>query len=443
MFRIICKNLWARRKRNIWLFLELIVVTIVTWVVIDPVIVNYYVLHNELNFDVDRLVLLEGQTNGETGKRWQEENPDAESQVLDSLCNLEAQNTVATIRTWSEVEHATYCATYGFLNGNASLMGTMTKAGDDGFVMWYKWIEFPQNAEFFQTYGFRPLPGSPSLAELDNMHFEENDKIITRTMANALLPGVENPVGKRLSEMDTIWNNVNGDFRVAAVIEDIRYRSTTNEPYVFVKPEEGKDFGYLHYVVRMKEGVDLDDFCANFNNHPPKDIDGYYLTINRAMKYRDQMDEVAESMGVYSEMKLKVIVAVLFLINLCLGVIGAFYLQTRQRREEAGIMRSFGARRGRIMAMLMTEGWILTTVAWVIGCGIYLLWALHEGLSTTVNENAEMYAVPVDWTHRFWVHFPFVSLIVYGILILVVLVGILAPAYRMSRINPVDALHED
>ena len=36
-------------------------------------------------------------------------------------------------------------------------------------------------------------------------------------------------------------------------------------------------------------------------------------------------------------------VAMFFLINLCLGVIGTFWLQTRTRREEIGVMLSYGA----------------------------------------------------------------------------------------------------
>ena len=42
MLKLILKNLWARRRRNGWLLAELILVSIVTWIILDPVIVTTY-----------------------------------------------------------------------------------------------------------------------------------------------------------------------------------------------------------------------------------------------------------------------------------------------------------------------------------------------------------------------------------------------------------------
>ena len=39
MFKLIWKNLWARRRKNGWLLAELILVSIISWVVLAPVIV--------------------------------------------------------------------------------------------------------------------------------------------------------------------------------------------------------------------------------------------------------------------------------------------------------------------------------------------------------------------------------------------------------------------
>lgn len=39
MLHLIIKNLWARRYRNGWLLAELIIVSIVIWVLTDPVVV--------------------------------------------------------------------------------------------------------------------------------------------------------------------------------------------------------------------------------------------------------------------------------------------------------------------------------------------------------------------------------------------------------------------
>ena len=42
MLRHIFRNLWNTRKRNGWIMLELIVIAVVCWMVVDPLFVIYY-----------------------------------------------------------------------------------------------------------------------------------------------------------------------------------------------------------------------------------------------------------------------------------------------------------------------------------------------------------------------------------------------------------------
>ncbi len=58
MIKIALKNLWARRGNNIWLAIELVVVTIIAWLIIDPVAVRVYDTAQPLGYDRDRLVQL-------------------------------------------------------------------------------------------------------------------------------------------------------------------------------------------------------------------------------------------------------------------------------------------------------------------------------------------------------------------------------------------------
>lgn len=55
MISLLIKNLWHRRAANIWLFVELVVVTVVTWVIIDPVVVRVPDRMLPLGYDEDRL----------------------------------------------------------------------------------------------------------------------------------------------------------------------------------------------------------------------------------------------------------------------------------------------------------------------------------------------------------------------------------------------------
>ena len=112
--------------------------------------------------------------------------------------------------------------------------------------------------------------------------------------------------------------------------------------------------------------------------------------------------------------------------SLCLGVSGTFWMQTRIRREEVGIMKSFGARSVYIIRMLLGEGIVLSTLATLTGCLIYLQYALKEGLYTNMWNEQEI--LPIYWVNRFPLHFLGVSLIVWIILLIVVSIGIYIPA---------------
>lgn len=59
MWKMIIKNLWNRRQRNVWLLAELILVSVVTWVILDPVIVLLHDNTLPLGYDADRLCLVE------------------------------------------------------------------------------------------------------------------------------------------------------------------------------------------------------------------------------------------------------------------------------------------------------------------------------------------------------------------------------------------------
>jgi ABC-type antimicrobial peptide transport system permease subunit len=143
--------------------------------------------------------------------------------------------------------------------------------------------------------------------------------------------------------------------------------------------------------------------------------------------------------GISTERNTKLLLAVFFLVNLVLGVIGSFYLQTRRRVTEMGVHRSFGASRRNIIAILMGEGFALTTVSFIIGDLLYLQYALKYGLDTGFGNNI-MYNIINNWVTNFNEHFAIISAVVYVILMACVAIGVYLPARSVSRINPVDAL---
>lgn len=192
------------------------------------------------------------------------------------------------------------------------------------------------------------------------------------------------------------------------------------------------------FLIRLQPDVSEQRFLHDFRTWAYSNLKAGNLYIREVSTYKEQLDYLEYGSGVTNKYQMNIILAVFFLINLALGVTGAFWLQTRSRREEVGIMLSYGAAPGNICRLLMGEAAILASFAWLVGCLIYLQYGLAEG-----NWYEQGYVVPSLWINNFWLHYIVVSLIVYIIIIVVVLLGVFIPAYKISRIPPTEALRDE
>jgi ABC-type antimicrobial peptide transport system permease subunit len=205
----------------------------------------------------------------------------------------------------------------------------------------------------------------------------------------------------------------------------------------------------------MKEGANVEAYC-NMVREKIKD-DNYFvgcIGISSITPYDQLMDENSYNSGYTNKLRFNIALAALFLFSLSLGVIGTFWMQTKQRRGEVGVMRSFGASRNSIMRLIVSEGVLLATTSVVIGCLIYLQYAIKEGLNlgfynSMENEDGSPLTVSIenasnlDWVNTFGDHYLIVSAIIYLIILAVVIIGVSIPAKRLSRIPPVEALREE
>ena len=140
------------------------------------------------------------------------------------------------------------------------------------------------------------------------------------------------------------------------------------------------------------------------------------------------------------DFNLSVATAIFFLINLCLGVIGTFWMQTKRRTEESGIMRAFGATKRRIMGMFLAEGFVLTTFSMFITCILYINY-----VKTGLGELCIPSSTQPDptWVADKPLHFLIISGIIYLIILLTVSIGIAIPAWSICRKKPVEALRDE
>ena len=434
----ILKNLWNRRRANASLFVELIIVSILTWIMADQLVPSLYDTSLPNGYDHDRMAIISVACLPDNAPQY-----DA---AMDSAAMREeaAAGIHAKIRAYEAVEHATEMGEYPFPGGesNSSKTYVAENPADDSVYMFSpNYMFVPADDDFFLTYGIEAEPGSPSAAELSKRNMlANNELVITRLVAETFWPG-QNAVGKHLITSDSWSGTDTVTMTVVGVVNDVRW---TNMHRAYTVVFNGGGYqpagDMLTVMVRIRPGIDMDDFLAGFRDWAKSNLrlGNYYF--KSAMSYNEMMDDTLRSYNVYTERRQVYLFSTFFLLSLLLGTIGCFWLQSRKRVAEIGIRRSFGARRGDIVGMILGEAVTLATLAFLTGIAIYLQFALKLGL------NEGLRAEDLDdwsWISNFWQHFAIISLIVYAIIILCVVVGTLIPAVNASRVNVTDALRDE
>ena len=431
MWKLILKNLWSRRRRNGWLLAELILVAILSWYIFDPVMVVTYERHLPLGYDADRLCMV-------SVGMLPQEAPGYEPQAADSASLMQTYlNLVDRARQHPDVEQATPVLSFVYPGAMGNGISSFIAEGDS-VAHTALFIEFLPHTHFFETYGFQSGKGSMSAAQLSDL--DNGDYYI---MTEDLLEGMfrthiyRNQRCWKVNGTDTCYTAVKGTVKSCKYLSDKR-----PVPIVFMplqNPDILSSLDNMRIVVRLKEGVRMERFLHDFRPWMLRQLRIGNLYARELQSY-DEINAAREFSDSTVLYRRSLSIALFFLVNLCLGVIGTFWMQTRTRREEVGVMLSYGATPHRIRLLLLGEGTALTTLATFIGCFIYLQYAFSEGLNAG---SSLMEAVTPSWVDNFGLHFFFVSLMVYVILLLVVWIGIYIPARRISSISPTEALRDE
>ena len=301
-------------------------------------------------------------------------------------------------------------------------------------------IDFMPGTRFFETYGMKPGQGCTA-ERLSSYSYGKNDVVLPENTARVLFAPGTNALGHVLYR--PFWQGDTIRHTVAATVADVKAFSDSYPVPLLFRPILSFTGAAIpnatQVLVRLKDGVNMERFLHEFRPWMAKELHHGNLYANNVTSYRDviSLRESYTSTPVYHR---NLSMAIFFLVNLCLGVAGTFWLQTRTRREEVGVLLSFGGTSGYISRLLMGEGFVLTLVATVVGCLIYLPYALLEGLDEGVV-HIQNYAD--YWVTNFALHYFIVSAVVFLLLLVVVLAGIYIPARNISRISPTDALRDE
>lgn len=409
------------RKTSIWLSLELVLVTFACWWAFDPVLVSSYVTHLPLGYEPDRLVCFVVTGNNES----EEESLLKKVQEMDGV----------------ELAYRAHLLPIGF-GAEGSLLDSLIHNGDS---IQTRRFHFMEGDKIFEVLGIESLTPEVPTSELTRDCERERTVILTRSLAMGLF-GTIDVAGRSVKgyfidwdddKQTTVW--LTKDLLIRAVVEDVRY-DTYDHDYtnLFMCSYGPRTGGPI--IARLREGVNAKRFMEEHRQEMLSDLVTEHCHVSQMQTARQIEEQTTGRYLIHRMTRRNLLIAAFFAINLAFGVFGTLLMYNRQRREEAGIKRAFGATCWSVFWGFIREAWLLTTISVIVGCAIYFQFATSRGLvNTFTSSNPGVHF----WFDDFGTHFFVVSVIVYLIILCAVLIATAIPAWRICRSTITEAIKEE
>ena len=418
MIRLALKNIWARKKRSGWLLAELVAVAIILCHLMDPLIVQTYVNSLPDGYDPENLYRVAFQEYSDVSIRYDKDA--AEDEVR--------EKNMWYIRDRVARYPGVESATFQVGNTTPGSLSYMVSAvwWTDSLKVSVFCIGFVPKSDYFTTFRYQTVAGA-SPQQLDRMELKGREHILTETY----MP--DGPIfGRTLKDLLGI-----SEEPVVATLLPVKINMNIPPQQVQFEKMNARDAQAV--VFRLRDDIDPDKFLADFREWADKELQQGNYYVSRVDPYQNFVKY--STTYVEQDCLQKMILASFFLFCIFFGVSGTFWMQTRSRCEEIGILKSFGATSGRILRLFLFEGLGLVTVAVLLGCVIYLQYALKSGLYMPQNLCCSPYVH--YWFESFKEHFLIISGVVWLLMVLIVSFGIYVPMRGISRIAPTEALHEE
>lgn len=405
------RNEW---RGNLWLALELLVVSVVLWYIIDMLYCSLATYNEPRGFDtghcylIEMGVLTDKSPDYKTGTDWH-----------DDILTLAER-----LRHRPEVEAVSLSQnSYPYNGSNSTDPVQYDTLRSPGWT-----IRRLVTPDFVRVFRYRGAQGETpeQLAEmLRKGEFLASDNLYRRYGIR-----MTSLVGKDFH----LFGDTTYSFRLGAALQNVRYSDfqQARSSYSFVYNIEQLDRGFINpdneLCVRVKENMDK-DFIARLkaDSESQYRIGNIYIADIRS--FTDIRRSYQQSM--MNELRNYTVGMAFLMLNIFLGLLGTFWFRTQQRRGEIALHKAMGATDGAVFGRLMSEGMFLLLMVTVPAVIIDVLLA-HFELNSWRN------GTTLEWPRLL-----FCVAATFVLIAAMIGVGIGLPARRAMRVQPAEALHDE
>lgn len=403
------KNEWLS---NLWLVLELLVVSVVMWYVVDYLYTRIATYMEPRGFNIEHCYLIE---LGELTPK----SPDYIADHTSQQTHDDIAELLERLRRRPEIEAVSLSQNSHPYNGSNSTtdvqLDTMRAPG------WtIRRLVTPDFPRVFRYEGARGET-SEQLAEI----LERGEFVASDNLYRKYNRKMTDLVGQRFY----LFGDTTKTYRLGAALKDVRYHDydqARSSYSMMVK----QDFYYvgLELCVRVREGMD-DDFITKLKKDSEAQFRVGNLFISEIRSFHDIRRNFQQAWT--NDIRNYVMGMGFLLLNIFLGLLGTFWFRTQQRRSEIALHKAHGATDKSIFTRLLCEGWLLlllvTPLALIIDYNL-----------ANMELNSWRNGTTLEWGRLL-----LCAAITFVMMALMIAIGIGIPARKAMKVQPAEALHDE
>ena len=402
------KNEW---RNNLWLALELLVVSVVMWFVVDYLYTRTATYLEPRGFDISHCYLIE------MGKLT-DKSPDYIPNQTDEQEDADILELVDRLRRRPEIEAVSLSQNSYPYNGSNStdLVQYDTLVSGNWTI---RRLVTPDFVRVFRYQGTRGETPEQLAGMLEKGEFLASDNLYRK---------YGHPLTEFVGKSFRLFGDTIQTYRLGAALKDVRYNDfeQARDSYTFLYKLDWYDTG-LELCVRVRENQDH-DFIQRLKADSEKQLRIVNVFISEIRSFKDIRRNFQQAWS--NDLRNYVMGMGFLLLNIFLGLLGTFWFRTQQRRGEVALRMAMGANRKNIFYRLITESLLLLSMSALPA----VLIAFNIGYTELVDISQMAFTVP---------RFLIAILLTYLLMAIMIILGVLYPALQSMKVQPAEALRDE
>ena len=409
------RNEW---RSNLWLALELLLVSVVMWYIIDLLYCRMATYLEPRGFDTEHCYLINMGV-------LTDKSPDYTPYSDTHKQSDEVRELVERLRRRPEVEVVSLSLSaypYNGSNGSAEVDYDTLHAS--------RWtIRRIATPDFVRVFRYQGARGETSeqLAEI----LERGDFLASDNLYRKYGVPMTSLVGKKEFYL---FGDTTQTYRLGAALQNVRWddysQASTSYSMVYNMNLLPDDWINADNELCIRVRADRDqNFMENLKADSEKQFRIGNLYISDIKSFKDIRRSFQQ--GDTSQMRILVVGMGFLLLNIFLGLLGTFWFRTQQRRGEIALHKAMGATDGAVFGRLISEGIFLLLIVTVPAVIIDIVLA-HFELNSWRN------GTTLEWSRL-----AFCVAATFVLIAAMIGIGIGIPARRAMKVQPAEALHDE